>query len=58
MYAANIEPQAKVKGSLPLTNLKPEDEGLINGKLPMIENEGCIFVVTTIEVMLHIIYML
>ena len=61
MYTTNILSESKVRGNLPLINPEPEGRGLrargfINGKLPMIEDKGRIFVVYTVMAVVHMIY--
>ena len=56
MYTTNIQPKSEVRGSLLLINPEPKGEGFINGKLPMTEDKGRIFVAYTIMAVVHMIY--
>ena len=39
-------------------DLSPRSEGFINGKLPMTEDEGRMFVVYTVIAIVHMIYIM
>ena len=51
-----MQPESKVRGSLPLINREPKGRGVISGKLPMTEDKGSIFVEYTTVAVVHMIY--
>jgi len=51
-----MQPESEVRGSLPLINPEPKARGFICGKLPMTEDEGCIYAEYTEVAMVHMIY--
>ena len=46
-----VQHKSKVRGSLPLINYEPKEQGFISDKLPMTKDKGCKFVKYTVVAM-------